>query len=411
MSRILAESGVQGTLITFCGFSDDDTDIPINHYSVISSIGFWAKPLRLLLKFLNFVPPCRPLIYPLQTTLTFWLALRQGKKQEYDVVHLLNTSTVSFLFLAFAYIVKHRNLILTFHGLPREHLLKNWRKDFTKSLKAGDYYICFCILISKLSSSGLISSVKKFLYHHAIKKNHLAFVCHAQEEREAYAQCVFYDRVTYVPESRPKPALVSMQEARQHLKLPQDRWIFLCFGINSNNKNYEVIFQAVQDLPRNFQLLFTGKVLTENAKSNDPNQLTEEYRLVGNTTVVNRFITEGEKRYYFYAADALILSYYKGFSQQSGNLLDACQYGLPVIATGDEQIGEWVRSYNIGLTFIPEDSSSLRQAISAFMNLSDKERQGMGNHMSEFGASVRSWEQMSRGYLDLYQSLLEKNYV
>jgi len=405
MSQLLAETEVQGKLITFCGFSDD-SNIPIDHYTVISRIGFWAKPVNLFLRFLNFIPLLHPLIYPIQTTITFSYALRQGKKQGCDIVHLLDTSTVSFLFLVFAFLVKNRKLVLTFHGVPREYYFKNWWKDFNTSLKTHDYYRCFTILLARLSSSGLIKVLKKILYNRGTRRNALAFVCHAREERETYAQSIFYDKVTYVPEARPKPLVVTQKEARRYLKLPQEGWIFLCFGINHGHKNYQVIFQAFRGLPKNFKLVFAGKVLNENARSTNPTKLAEENKLAVSTTVINRFITEDEKRYYFCAADALLLSYNRGYSQQSGNLIDACQYGLPVIATDDKQVGEWVRNYGIGLAFTPEDPISLKQVILSFMDLDENERQEMKKRMLNFGNSVRSWEQMKEGYLNLYKSML-----
>ena len=84
------------------------------------------------------------------------------------------------------------------------------------------------------------------------------------------------------------------------------------------------------------------------------------------------------------------------------------QSGLPAIAVNTGRTGELVRSYNLGLTFTPEDPYSLRQALLSFLSLSDEERAAMKNRVSEFASSVPLWEQMTKGYLDLYQALLRR---
>jgi len=408
LSQALAEADSDVTLLTFDGLLGNGIDDRVKHFPLLTEAKAFARMWRPLRRFLHFILPLRPFIGPLQTILALGLALRQNKKQRYDVIHLLDTSTVSFLFIVFASIVKNCNLVLTLHGVPREYYLKDWRKEVTASLKSRDCLRCLWLLQAKVAGAGLTARLERFLYHRAVKRNHIAFVCYTEETQQTYAHSVFYDKVAYVPDSRPKPPVLTQQEARQYLGLPLGERILLSFGINHDMKDYKVIFQAAQNLPMDFKLLFAGKIIPDGAKQNDPRRLAEEYGLAEKTIIVDKYIPEEDMPHYFYAADALIVSYRKGFQQLSGNLLQACQCNLPAIGINAGHLGEFISRHNLGLTFTPEDPRSLRQVFLTFLNMSDEERQAMRKHVSEYAATSHSWEQMTKGYLGLYQSLLEK---
>ena len=68
-------------------------------------------------------------------------------------------------------------------------------------------------------------------------------------------------------------------------------------------KDYEVIFQAFKDLPANFCLLFAGKILTGGADRNYPSKLAKKYGLEDKTVVLNSYISDSKKHFFFYAAD------------------------------------------------------------------------------------------------------------
>lgn len=410
LSRALADAGSYVTLITFDGVLGNwtDKDTRIRHLYVLAEAGFLAPVWRLLRGFLHFILPLRPLTLVLEAVLAFRLAFRQNKKHEYDVIHLLDTSTQSLLFLTFASMAKNLNLVCTRHGPSKEQDLKDWRTKFKVAVKNWDYLLGFYLLSLKVSESRFMRIVGRFLYHRAIKRNRIAFICVSEETRQTYAHSVFYDKIVYIPDARPKPPVLSQQEARQHLRLPPNEKTLLCFGINHTMKDYEVIFQAAHNLPKDFRLLFAGKILPECARQNDPRRFAEKYGLAEKTTIVDEHISDEEMPYYFCATDVLILSYKNVPVDVPGSFSYGYLCGLPAITVNTGRMGELVKSYNLGLTFTPEDPDSLRQAILTFLSLSDEERQAMRNRVSEFASSSHSWEQMTKGYLDLYQSLLEK---
>ena len=166
-------------------------------------------------------------------------------------------------------------------------------------------------------------------------------------------------------------------------------------NIRDTTKNSEVLFQAVQNLSQDIKILRVGKTTSNEAK-NDPKRLAEKYGWSKNTIIVDQYIPEEEMIYYFSAADAIILSYVKDYPGTSINLLHGCQFALPVIASDVGQLRECVKTYKLGLTFVPEDSRSLQEAIVSFLNLDAEEKLAMKRNLQEF-ASAHSWDNMSGG--------------
>lgn len=384
-SLILAEAGADVTLVTFDGVLGDwmEQDARVKHISVLSVDGTSNPLLRFLSRLTRSVFFLRPFNLAFDTFFTFFLVARRNARQGYDVVHVLDASMPVLGFLAFAAVVKNYNLAFTLHS--SEHELRN----------------------NAVEKLGFVNTVKNFLYRKAIRKNHIAFICFSEIVRDSFKRSPYYGKISYVPQLMPRPSAFTKQEAREHLHLPQQARILLSFGINHGWKNYEVIFQAVRDLPRDFRLLFVGKILPGNAERNDPRRFAREYDLIDNTIIVDEYVPREEVPYYYCAADAIILSYRKVFSSHSTALLDASQYSLPVIAVATGTTGEDVKAYNLGLTFIPEDAHSLRTAISSFLKLGEDEKAVMRQGLQKF-AGTFSWGEATRSHIGVYQSLMEE---
>jgi glycosyltransferase involved in cell wall biosynthesis len=179
------------------------------------------------------------------------------------------------------------------------------------------------------------------------------------------------------------------------------------FGSNHLGKNFEVIFQAAKGLSRPYKLLFAGKVKSA-SQENNPLRLTKKYGLQQNTIIVDRYLTDEEAKYYFYAVDAVILSHRKDFKGASGVLSNATQYSLPVIAADVGDTGEVVKRYKLGLTFEPENPKSLQEAILSFLNLNEEEKREIKRNLSYF-AQTRSWQEVAQRHIEVYQGLIKAN--
>jgi glycosyltransferase involved in cell wall biosynthesis len=115
--------------------------------------------------------------------------------------------------------------------------------------------------------------------------------------------------------------------------------------------------------------------------------------------------------YYFCAADAFLLSYRDVPIDASGGFSFAYQCGLPSISVNIGRMGEMVNNNNLGFTFIPEDEKSLRNAILNFINLNDKEKLALRQHIIKYAESSNSWEDMTARYLHFYHSLISKKWT
>lgn len=406
LSHSLADAGCDVTLLTFDGVLGNwtENDTKIRHTSFLSKIGIFAFLFRLLHPLRRFAGLATGVLV-IYTFFTFLLVFRQIRRQTYDVIHVLDGVSFISFYLAFASFLSGCNAVFNLYIPPREQELAGWYEKLKDSLLRRNYGFCGHLLLAKLEGSKFMTALKKFLYRKATRRNRIAFVCQAKEIQDSYKHNMIYDKLYCIPLGRPKPEpqALTRQQARQYLGLAMNDTVFLCFGVNHFWKSYEVIFQAVQGLPRNFKLLFVGKILYNDAKT-DPKQLAKKYGWASNTVIADKYIAEEEVPYYFYAADALILTYRKEFSGESSLLLHGSQYTVPVIASDLGPMGEFVRRYNLGLTFAPEDHMSLRQAILSFLSLSEQEKQVFKGNLAEF-TSTRSWEDTAKDYITLYQSL------
>lgn len=139
-------------------------------------------------------------------------------------------------------------------------------------------------------------------------------------------------------------------------------------------------------------------------QANNPVKLTQKYSLEANTIIIDRYIPDNEARFYFSAADAIILSYRKGFTGISEVLIRAAEFALPIIASDIGETGEIVKDYRLGLTFEPGNPESLNETILHFINLRDEERQKIKKNLVNF-AKTYSWQKQAKRYIELYKSI------
>jgi glycosyltransferase involved in cell wall biosynthesis len=408
LSHALVSAGAEVTLVTFDGFLDNwiERDEKVRHVSLLSRLGILSVLLRLIQRLERFAI-LGLFVAVLDTFSTLVLAFRQSKKEGCKLIHVVDATFSPLSTLVFASFVKNYSLVLNIHGASREVSSETMKEEIRTSLRSHNPLRCARLSLW-LAYSRLISATEDFLYRRSAVKNRTSFVCYTEQVRESYRHRPFYRRIECITLAvteicQPLP----QQQARQHLNLAQEGTIFLLFGINDISKNYEVLFQAIQNLSQDIRILRAGKTVCNEPKT-DTKRLAEKYGWSKNTIVIDQYIPEEELVYYFSATDALVLSYTKEFLGQSVNLLHGCQFSLPVIASDVGQLGEQVKNYKLGLTFIPEDPLSLREAITSFLNLGTGEKLVIKRNLHEF-AIANSWEQYTKRYMDIYQALLNND--
>ncbi len=406
ITDILTEVGVQVTLVTFDGVRGDwiKSSRVERHVSVVSQSGPFAGLLRLIPKLWHFLL-ARFVAGFLETLFTLLLAARESRKKSYNAVHFLDADPLFLLPLAATMFTRNCNFVVNSYSIPIGWEIKNYRQEFTQSLRRRSYRSCAHLALAWLINNKGITLLHRFIYNRGMRRNRFSFICHTTELKEAYKAYlggIIYDKIHVIPLGRipPEPEVMSQKQARQYLGLPEEAKIFLFFGSNHLGKNLEVIFQAVQGMPKVVYLLFAGRVF-EGSQSRNPTLLAQNRGWAENTIVVDKFVPGEEVAYYFYASDTIIMSHVKTYIASASVLNEACRFSLPVIASDAGQLGEYVRGYNLGLAFIPEDPDSLRQSIDSFLNLSDEERLAMKTNFHRFAADL-SWTEVVNRYIALY---------
>ena len=163
----------------------------------------------------------------------------------------------------------------------------------------------------------------------------------------------------------------------------------------------------MRDIPFNYKLIFAGRMELD-SKANLPWKLAEKYSLLENVIIDDRYIDDEEVRYYFYASDAIILSYRNDFKAGSGVLTDAAKYGIPIIASDLEDVGGTVEAYKLGLIFKTEDPLSLREAILSFHALSDEDKDVIRKNLVNY-AQTHSWQEVAKRHIEIYEGLIKGN--
>jgi glycosyltransferase involved in cell wall biosynthesis len=363
------------TLVTFDGLLGWDEELKVKQLSLLEKSGGLASLLRFFVNKYRHHPPFQYLVAIMESFSCLFLARMLSEKHD-TVIHVLDSDPYSRLFLT---IMKNWNIVV---NLPYSFSVA---EDFRSELRA---------------------KVIRYGFEKSVKRNRVSFVCDTFEAGESYSRHmpeIFRKRLICIPWGVGEPKRIAKSEARKKLNLPHDGDIFLTFGTTHPGKCFKTIFQAFHDLPEKVFLLHAGKITGD--KDNDPRWLAEKYNCLRRTIIVDQTIPTREMINYFSAADAIILSYKKDFLTSSGVLSHACQFLLPVIASDVGQVGEFVKTYKLGLTFVPENPDSLREVMVSFLNLSKKERVRLRKNLKTF-ATIFSWREIAKRYGQIYKSLI-----
>lgn len=391
----LARAGADVTLLTFYGIIDN-TEVKVPHITVISR----TKPPRSMQRLVNlFLTRWSLLRWPIMFLENLWVlskAVRLKRKLNYDIIHLRDGDPFMPIPFLISLTKGNLNWVVSLMGgglYKPTQLFAALRKDFRLFV----YTMALRIIHSKLWRP---------LYRRSLAKNRFLIMTQSEagkQKYDSYMQGLFSGKVTYLMMGQgDMDKSVSKEEARRHLDMPRDKPIFLSFGVPHPGKDLETVFRAVKDIP-NVILVQAGK--STFSVGPNPTRLAENYAIVDKVMIRDNYIPEKEKPYYFFAADAVILSYTRQFLSTVSILWDACHFRTPVIASDNGQMGELVRAFQVGLLFKAQDTTSLKDAISRFISLKPDEIEVLKGNCQRFNRefSLDKWAQKC---LEIYESLL-----
>jgi glycosyltransferase involved in cell wall biosynthesis len=344
----LFEAGAQISVCTFKGILDEKEPQIIPHRTVVS--GWLGFPVGILTKVLHFTPGARTLADLSEFVATSFLAVKLRKSLRYDIIYLRDGDPFIFVPFLLGLVSKHHRWAISLMGIVRERPS------------------------ASLPYRLINSPIWKPIYRRGFSKNRFVFLCqntHIKDYFETkFLQGMLSGRVRVVPMGVEKTTIyIPRKEAREYLGLQEDKVVFLHFGALHPGKDILTVLNAIKDVP-NVLLIHAGKVTS----SIDLINLVQHYSLEDRVIIKDYYIPEAEKQYYFAAADAMILSYKRDFSQTASLLWEAARFNLPAIASDSGELGQLVKKYKIGLVFKAEDVASLRDAISHFLVSNQSER-------------------------------------
>ena len=188
-------------------------------------------------------------------------------------------------------------------------------------------------------------------------------------------------------------ALPSREEARRRLDLPVAEKVLLFFGTHRREKDYHTALKGCLTLPQPPLALFAGKVIS----TNDPGKVVADCGYP-NARIVNDFVPAEMTKYYFAAADAVVLPYEANFSRGSGVLIECCQHLRPMIASATPYFSAFLTRSPGGVSYVPGDSASFADAARNLLAGSER-------HLAALEQARRdhSWTAAADQYVRLYE--------
>ncbi len=156
-------------------------------------------------------------------------------------------------------------------------------------------------------------------------------------------------------------------EARKKLGFKKEGRYILFFGQIKKVKGLDILLKALKEIPGDIKLIIAGKPHRDDFAYYD--RLIGELALEDRVIKIIRFIEDDEREKLFFASDVNVLPY--RIIYQSGVLLMAMSYGLPVIASDLEPNVEIIEDKVNGMLFKNGDAQSLSKKIKEFFDDSD----------------------------------------
>lgn len=329
-----------------------------------------------------------------ETFLTLTTAIRLKAKLKIDIIHLRDGEPYMFL----------------------PHVLCLPFKDYKwlVSLTASNIYPPaqiknFKLFVYTTAVRVLNNRMWRPLYKLSLKRNNFRFAVQndiAQADYSKYMGGIFNGRVDCLPVGVGQGTeVISKEDARRHLGLSGNKPVMLAFGAYHSGKDLITIFRALENVP---DVYFVHAGSQAFGLGINFEEVARSYIDLDRMSIRNYYVPEEEKPYYFFAADAVILSYTRQFLCTSSLLWEACRFGVPVIASDNGQLRELMIAFQPGLLFSAQDADSLRESIIRFMNLKPAEIKVMKRNCRRF-ASEFSMEKWAKKCLEVYRKLLADN--
>ncbi len=186
---------------------------------------------------------------------------------------------------------------------------------------------------------------------------------------------------------------VDKYEAKKYLGI-NDENVLLFFGLIREYKGLDVLLKAMAEVKEKLKvkLIVAGEFYDNKDKYL---KLIEKYNLKQTVLIVDKYVEAEEVKYYFSAADAVVLPYKD--ATQSGIVQVAVNFNKPLIGTTAGGLKEIIENNVNGFVVKPGSPEDLAEAILKFYS---------ENKEAEFSKNVKkiadkfSWQKFAAGLLN-----------
>lgn len=194
---------------------------------------------------------------------------------------------------------------------------------------------------------------------------------------------------------------IDKDKAREYLKIDKSKKVLLFYGQIKKVKGIKTAIYAlnkIKDSVDNILFVIAGKDLDDSV-SNYADYI-KECGLDKYLKVVNSFIPDDEEKYYFSAADAVVLPYTEIY--QSGVIQVAMAYKKTIFASNLEGFTEHITDGENGFIFETNNSNELADKVIAYFN-NGKEQLDISYVTDKLNEEL-SWGKISESYSNIYRN-------
>jgi glycosyltransferase involved in cell wall biosynthesis len=146
---------------------------------------------------------------------------------------------------------------------------------------------------------------------------------------------------------------VRIPDARRRLGLDADVKVALLFGADHDGKDVDLVSRVFAEIA-DWQLLVVGDVARAYKQRTGP---------APEAVVMGGYVDEETRALVYSAADLVVASFQPKFRRDSGVVMDALSWGVPVVCSDGSPPAVAVREYRLGLVFHPGDPDDLARAV------------------------------------------------
>lgn len=197
---------------------------------------------------------------------------------------------------------------------------------------------------------------------------------------------------------------ISKEVARQKLNLPLNEKVILFFGQIKEVKGLDLLIEAFGKAVNSItpvKLVIAGKVWKDDFSKYQ--SLIDEYQIKNNIHLEIRYIPDDEISAFYSCADLIVLPYRKIY--QSGVLLMAMSYGVPVLASDLPGMKEIVHDEVNGYLFEAGNAESLAKKLTQVLSAEESLSKVVSNASKDMETSF-SWDEIALKTLTTYQKTL-----